>query len=73
MNTPSERLLELRLLHHYITMTSPTFQARRLGDILISSSGGNVYANWMMRLALETPSVMDALLGFSAFPPPPYQ
>jgi hypothetical protein len=38
-----------------------------MGDILISSSGGNVYANWMMRLAFETPIVMDALLGFSAF------
>lgn len=67
MDTPSERLLELRLLHHYMTMTTPTFQARQMGDILISSSGGNIYANWMMRLAHETPSVMDALLGFSAF------
>jgi hypothetical protein len=67
MDTPSDRLLELRLLHHYMTMTTPTFQARQMGDILISTSGGNIYANWMMRLALEAPSVMDALLGFSAF------
>jgi hypothetical protein len=48
-------------------MTTPTFQARQRGDILISTSGGNIYANWMMRLALDTPSVMDAILGFSAF------
>jgi len=67
MNTPPDRLLELRLLHHYITMTTPSFQARQMGDILISAAGGNVYANWMIRLALETPSIMDAVLGFSAF------
>lgn len=67
MNTPTDRLLELRLLHHYITMSTPTFQSRQIGDILISISGGNIYANWMVRLALETPIVMDALLGFSAF------
>lgn len=67
MDTPSDRLLEMRLLHHYITMTTPTYQARQRRDPFISISGGNIYANWMMRLALETPSVMDALLGFSAF------
>ncbi|KAE9380230.1 hypothetical protein N431DRAFT_449023 [Stipitochalara longipes BDJ] len=67
MDTPPDRLLEMRLLHHYIMMTTPTFQARQTGDILITASGGNVYANWMLRLALETPSIMDAVLGFSAF------
>jgi Fungal specific transcription factor domain len=67
MDTPSDRLLEMRLLHHYITMTTPTLQARQMGEPFISVSGGNIFANWMIRLALETPSVMDALLGFSAF------
>ncbi|KAH8791897.1 hypothetical protein BGZ57DRAFT_849242 [Hyaloscypha finlandica] len=67
IDTPTDRLLELRLLHHYVTMTTPTFQSRQMGDILVSTSGGHIYANWMVRLALETPSVMDALLGFAAF------
>lgn len=67
MNIPTDRFLELRLLHHYVTMSTPTFQSRQLGGILIPASGGNIYANWMVRLALETPSVMDAVLGFSAF------
>jgi hypothetical protein len=67
MNTPPDRLLELRLLHHYITMTTPSPQARPMGDLYLSASGGNIFANWMIRLALETPSIMDAVLGFSAF------
>jgi len=33
----------------------------------LSISSGTAYGNWMVKPALETPSVMDALLGFFAF------
>jgi hypothetical protein len=31
------------------------------------STSDNTYANWVIKLALGTPSVMDALFSFSAF------
>ncbi|KAM5343275.1 hypothetical protein ACJ41O_014241 [Fusarium nematophilum] len=55
VQTPAERLLELRLFYHYLEMTT------RSTDIQMS------WAFWIMEEAVQSPPVMDALLGFSAF------
>lgn len=55
IGTPSDRLLELRLFHHYHWMTGN------------SSHGQQAWSKWIASLAVATPSVMDAVLGFSAF------
>ncbi|KAH6981470.1 hypothetical protein EDB80DRAFT_657609 [Ilyonectria destructans] len=55
INTPSDRLIELRLLSHYQTMTSqsPKHQAS--------------WSIWTLDMAMASPLVMDSLLGFTAF------
>ncbi|KAH7110975.1 hypothetical protein B0J13DRAFT_516409 [Dactylonectria estremocensis] len=52
--TPAERLLKLRLFHHYLQMTheSTEVQVR--------------WAFWIAEVAVQSPHAMDALLGFSA-------
>ncbi|PVH68271.1 hypothetical protein DL98DRAFT_441575 [Cadophora sp. DSE1049] len=52
--TPAERLLKLRLFHHYLQMThqSTEVQVR--------------WAFWIAEVAVQSPHTMDALLGFSA-------
>ncbi|KAH6957633.1 hypothetical protein BKA56DRAFT_737805 [Ilyonectria sp. MPI-CAGE-AT-0026] len=55
VGTPADRLLELRLFHHFHTMTTELSQAQ------------NIWSTWIVEVALRTPSVMDAVLGFSAF------
>ncbi|RSL45092.1 hypothetical protein CEP51_016138 [Fusarium floridanum] len=55
VGTPDDRLLDLRLFCHYLEMTT------RSTDIQMS------WAFWIVQEASQSPSVMDALLGFSAF------
>jgi hypothetical protein len=62
---PSERLLELRLFHHYINMASSSFIDRSVNGHQIIAQ--YAWSNWVVGLALSTPSLMDALLGLSAF------
>ncbi|KPM38692.1 hypothetical protein AK830_g7860 [Neonectria ditissima] len=53
--TPSEGLLDLRLLHHYHKMASQSPRAQ------------NAWSFWIIEMAVQSPGVMDAILGFSAF------
>ncbi|UPK97389.1 hypothetical protein LCI18_008324 [Fusarium solani-melongenae] len=55
VGTPEDRLLDLRLFCHYLEMTT------RSTDVQMS------WAFWIVQEASRSPSVMDALLGFSAF------
>lgn len=55
VGTPADRLLDLRLFHHFHTMATQLSEAQ------------NIWSTWIVEVALRTPSVMDALLGFSAF------
>ncbi|KAL6362112.1 hypothetical protein LRP88_05596 [Fusarium phalaenopsidis] len=55
VGTPEDRLLDLRLFCHYLEMTT------RSTDVQMS------WAFWIVQEASRSPSVMEALLGFSAF------
>ncbi|KAH6973229.1 hypothetical protein EDB80DRAFT_743245 [Ilyonectria destructans] len=55
VRTRSERLLDLRLFHHYLEMTT------RSTDFQVT------WSFWIVEEAVQSPHVMDALLGFSAF------
>lgn len=55
VNTPTDRLLELRLLSHYQEMTSRSSKTQAPWSI------------WTLDVAMESPLVMNSLLGFTAF------
>lgn len=63
--TPADRLLELRLFHHYIEMTSQKFIAVLLNGQ--QTSGRHPWTSWIISLSLSSPSLMDAILGLSAY------
>jgi hypothetical protein len=65
VDTPTDRLLELRLLHHYLKMAS-TSSATSLADAG-DTAGQHTWSTWITDLAVNTPTLMVALLGFSAF------
>jgi hypothetical protein len=72
--SPTDRLLDLRLMHHFVTLTgqtltTSTFQEPQPLWLPKSHRGPHQrhFVDWVTRLAFRTPSVMDALLGFSAF------
>jgi len=60
------RLLELKLFYHYIEMTSST-SASPLAEVPKMAPGQHIWAVWMTGLAFQNQSLMDVLLGFSAF------
>lgn len=64
IGTPSKRLLELRLMSHYMAMASESF-----ASIFLSAtrSGAELFTSWTTRLSFQHEYVMDALLSFSAF------
>ncbi|KAK0121080.1 hypothetical protein ONS96_011262 [Cadophora gregata f. sp. sojae] len=68
MGTPSDRLLDLRLMHHFMSM-SPRTYFKLLGPASVDelTATRTIYVNWIMRLAFTNQDLMDALLGFSAF------
>lgn len=70
MSTPSERLLDLRLMHHIMSMSSQTY-FKLIGPseemVQRATPQTKVYTNWTVRLGLQSPCLMDALLGFAAF------
>ncbi|KUJ16876.1 uncharacterized protein LY89DRAFT_645879 [Mollisia scopiformis] len=67
MNTPSDRLLELRLMHHFTTTRSETY-FRFIGSLKSRQlDEHDTCSVWMIDVAMSNPGVMDALLGFSAF------
>merc|ERR1711964_877895 len=68
MDTPSDRLLDLRLMHHFMSM-SPRTYFKLLGPASVDelTATRTIYVNWIMRLAFTNQDLMDALLGFSAF------
>ncbi|KAL6415778.1 Protein RTM1 [Ilyonectria robusta] len=55
VNTPTDRLLELRLLSHYQEMISRSSKPQASWSI------------WNLDMAMKSPLVMDSLLGFTAF------
>ncbi|KAH7346477.1 hypothetical protein BKA65DRAFT_502535 [Rhexocercosporidium sp. MPI-PUGE-AT-0058] len=72
MSTPSDRLLDLKLMHHFMSM-SPRTYFKLLGPAPVGqmpdelNATRTIYVNWIMRLAFTNQDLMDALLGFSAF------
>jgi hypothetical protein len=63
IDTPTDRLFELRLFNHYIQLTSHDCSGLEPPDWRKS----NIWAAWMAGLAPTDQTLMDALLGFSAF------
>ncbi|KAH8738426.1 hypothetical protein BGZ61DRAFT_489336 [Ilyonectria robusta] len=55
VGTPRDSLLDLRLFHHYHTMAAKSSAAQKLWSI------------WTVDMAVNSATVMDAVLGFSAF------
>lgn len=55
VGTPRDSLLDLRLFHHYHTMATESSAAQKPWSI------------WTVDMAVNSATVMDALLGFSAF------
>lgn len=64
IGTPTDRLLELKLFHHYMKIT-PT-NAANLSEIPKTGLEEDVWKNWIANLAVNDQTLMDALLGFSA-------
>lgn len=65
IDTPSDRLLELRLMHNYMSISSTSFSSIFVAHES-AGKGNALFTNWSTRVALKNPSTMDALLGFSA-------
>jgi hypothetical protein len=61
--TPSDRLLELKLYHHYIQMIPSTNQPYLDGSLTGLQS---IWKEWVTSLAINDNTLMDAILGFSA-------
>ncbi|CZR52208.1 uncharacterized protein PAC_02085 [Phialocephala subalpina] len=67
MNTPQDRMLELKLMHHFTTMVSNTL-FRLLGNRHFQQAyTRDAFSRWVTDLAMSHPGLMDGLLGFSAF------
>ena len=67
MDTPSNRLLELKLLHHFKLKSSETL-FRLMGSLKFGQAQSPApCSRWLMGLAVHSSGLMDALLGFSAF------
>lgn len=60
-NFPPEKKLEMQLFHHYVAMTYGG------GSEAVNPHARSIWTNWIVTLALETPHLMDGLLGFAAF------
>ncbi|KAH6679281.1 hypothetical protein B0J14DRAFT_294282 [Halenospora varia] len=60
-NFPPEQKLEMRLFHHYVAMTHGG------ESVAMNAPARSIWTNWIVTLALETPHLMDGLLGFAAF------
>ncbi|CZT45861.1 uncharacterized protein RSE6_06217 [Rhynchosporium secalis] len=72
MGTPSDRLLDLKLMHHFMSMSPRTYfkllGPQSAGQVLDElTPTRTIYVNWIMQLAFTNQDLMDALLGFSAF------
>ncbi|RDW56938.1 hypothetical protein BP5796_13005 [Coleophoma crateriformis] len=67
LRTPPDLILERRLLTHYLEMCSSNLNVTNSFLNSYNFSGEDVWSNWVVHLALGTPSLMDAILGFSAF------
>jgi Fungal specific transcription factor domain len=64
IGTPSDRLLELRLFHHYMQMSTSSRQWRQTLPPQNSLQG--TWKQWVAGLAMKDHTLMDAVLGFSA-------
>jgi hypothetical protein len=58
VDTPTDRLLELRLFHHYLKMAF-TPSASSLADAG-DTVGQHTWSIWITELAVDTPTLMDA-------------
>jgi hypothetical protein len=65
VDTPTDRLLELSLFHHYLKMTfTPSTSFLVDGSDI---AGQHTWSTGITDLAVNIPTLMDALLGFFAF------
>ncbi|KAL2064543.1 hypothetical protein VTL71DRAFT_3680 [Oculimacula yallundae] len=67
MNTPSDRLLELRLMHHFTAISAETLFRFIEPWRLRQASSRDVGTRWVVDLALRDEGIMNALFAFSAF------
>lgn len=62
--TPADRLLELRLFHHYLDMTSHSYVSSLVyGKSTLAS---NPWTSWILDVAFTSQSLMNALLAYAA-------
>jgi hypothetical protein len=73
MSTPSDRVLDEKLFHHYVDMTRRERASASSTAIAIPGTKDMfkdekaAWFNWIVRLAIENSTVMDSLLAVSAF------
>jgi hypothetical protein len=68
INTPPDRLLDIKLFHHYIEMTSGGYinAFRNKGDKSTNDIRATWF-NWIVGVAKSSPHLMDALFALAAF------
>lgn len=64
MDTPSNKLFELKLFHHYMQMPQKSIQWQQ--DSRPKHTLQGVWKQWIASLAMKDDTLMDALLAFSA-------
>jgi hypothetical protein len=68
IGTPPNKMLDLRLFHHYIEMTSGGYlNTFRNGIDQSTSEVRATWFNWIVGLAHGSPNLMDAVLSLAAF------
>lgn len=67
MNTPPDQLLDMRLFHHYLEMTSDTYQKAHREQDSETNEISTKWVRWIVPLATRSQNVLDALLSLSAF------
>jgi hypothetical protein len=74
MSTPSDRILDEKLFHHYVDMSRRVHDSSASSDTIAivdtehpTKDARLVWFNWIVRLATQNSNVMDALLALSAF------
>jgi hypothetical protein len=64
VGVPTDRLLELKLFHHYLQMAPLTDQPYHFDNPRAGQHG--IWKEWIANLAVSDHILMDAVLGFSA-------
>lgn len=64
VGTPSNRLFELKLFHHYMQMSHASMQLPQNDPPRLALQ--SIWKQWIAGLAMKDDTLMDALLGFAA-------